>query len=164
MSSRFALKVLTPELVSPTYLSWFVKENSSEFIAYAKNQVTLESLKEYAQQKLESPEALFIGIFTHDESKHIGNIKFEPINFELGYAVLGILIGDPEWRGKGVFAEISESLEKTLKLKGIRKIYLGVEKENAPAVKAYYKTGYIDDDENFLKIDTTIAHSMVKVL
>ena len=41
----------------------------------------------------------------------IGNIKYEPVNSEIGYAVMGILIGEADLRGKGVAAEVlSESV------------------------------------------------------
>lgn len=164
-TERFLLKILTPALISNEYLSWFSKDNeSSNYIAYAKKAVTLESLRLYASEKLTSKEALFFGIFTKNNLCHIGNIKFEPINFEAHYAVLGILIGDQEWRGKGVFGEINTALEKILHGEGIKKIFLGVEKENGAAVRAYYKAGYVDDLDNFLKIDLSKAHSMVKVL
>lgn len=164
-TERFILKILTPELISNEYLSWFSKDNeSSNYIAYAKQTVTLDSLRLYASEKLASEEALFFGIFTKNNLKHIGNIKFEPVNFKAHYAVLGILIGDPSWRGKGVFGEINAALEEVLRSEGIKKIFLGVEKENVAAVRAYYKTGYADDLDNFLKIDLSKAHSMVKVL
>ncbi len=161
-TQRFTLKVLTPELVGEDYLSWFSNPVTTNYIEYAKQDVTLESLKKYAQEKYESQTALFLGIFFNESMQHIGNIKFEPIDFEKRFAVLGVLIGAEEWRGRGVFSEISQIIEKTLNQKKIRKIYLGVEKSNESAIKAYIKQGYIVDEANFLNSDLSQSVCMVK--
>ncbi len=164
-SDRFILKILTKELVTETYLAWFKPENDSGFIEYTRNQnITLDSLKIFVEEKFNSKDCLFFGIFDLKDNKHIGNIKFEPVNFQLGYAVLGVLIGAPEWRGKGVFAEVFKALSAELKSLGISKIYLGVSKENVAAVAAYKKSGFIIDAENFFKIKSEKNLSMVKYL
>lgn len=163
-TNRFVMKVMTPELVSETYLSWFSDSESSTFIEYARKKTSLDDLKNYVQEKLTSPEALMFGIFAKESYKHLGNIKFEPINLEKGTAVLGILIGDKGWRGKGLFSEISIALERELKTIGIKFIYLGVEKANVPAVKAYEKAGYIDDKRNYLNANLEKSFCMVKEL
>lgn len=163
-TERFNLVVLTPELVSETYLSWFSDKESSTYIEYAKKQTSLEELKVYAKEKLESENALMFGIFSKETSKHLGNIKFEPIDLGSGISVLGVLIGDKEWRGKGLFSEISIALESELKSSGVNLIYLGVEKENKAAVKAYEKAGYINDDENYLNVNRDKSFCMVKRL
>lgn len=161
-TERFTLKVLRPEMVGAEYLSWFSSSETTEYIDYAKNKVTLSGLKSYVQEKLENEKILFFGIFLKDSLLHIGNIKFEPIDFEKGFAILGVLIGDNNWRGVGVFAEISKVLEKSLSEKNIKKIYLGVDKSNSAAVKAYLKEGYRIDESNLLGADLKLAVSMVK--
>ncbi len=161
-TDRFLLKVLTEDQVSETYLSWFNPKNDIEFIEYAKNKITLESLKVYVKEKLESENCLFFAIYEKEKNNHIGNIKFEPLNFSEGYTVLGVLIGDPEWRGKSVFTEIFSALIKELGAEGIAKIYLGVSSKNKSAVAAYKKSGFIIDDENFLKIEPSKGFSMIR--
>lgn len=163
-TERFVLKVMTPELVTETYLSWFSDSESSTFIEYAKKKTSLEDLKIYVQEKFLSEEALMLGIFSKESKKHLGNIKFEPIDMKKGKAVLGILIGDKGWRGKGLFAEISTALEKELKNCGIKTIYLGGERANLPAVKAYEKAGYINDLTNYLNSNLEKNFCMIKVL
>lgn len=167
-TDRFILKVMTADLVGPEYLSWFSNKATTKYIQYSQQEVTLQMLKDFAEDKLRSPEAIFLGIFakssTPAQREHIGNIKFEPIDFEIGFAVLGVLIGNSEWHGRGVFSEISDSLEDSLKKVGIRKILLGVEKENTAAVKAYLKKGYAVDEANFLKLDLHKAFCMFKEL
>lgn len=162
MTERFILKTLVPELVGEDYLSWFSNPEASQYIYYAKKAVTLDELKTYVQEKLDSPEALFFGIYSKETGKHIGNIKYEPVNQQERYAVMGILIGDDSWRGKGVFSEIDSVLCTALKNLGMKKVYLGVDKANLPAVKAYMKVGYSVDESDFLKVEVKNSHTMMK--
>lgn len=164
-TERFLLKILTEDQVSPVYLSWFSPQNNVEYIEYAsKKNITIESLKTFVQEKLISTDCLFFAIYDFKENKHIGNIKFEPFNISKGYTVLGVLIGAAEWRGKGVFTEVVEAIAVEFKKNKIHKIYLGVNKENNAAVKAYEKAGFISDAENFLEIKPEKGFSMVKHL
>jgi RimJ/RimL family protein N-acetyltransferase len=74
---------------------------------------------------------------------HIGNIKYEPVDSVKGYAVMGILIGDPDYRGLGVTPEILRSSGEWLKEhRNIKQIILGVNKDNLGAIRAYEKSGF----------------------
>lgn len=163
-TERFILKILIPELVSETYVSWFSDKESSSYIQYANQSVSLEKLKDYVDEKYHNPNVLMFGIFSKENLNHLGNIKFEPIDFSKKTAVLGVLIGDERWRGKGLFSEISIALEHELKLIDIDFIYLGVDKENINAIKAYQKNNYKIDEANFLKSDLSKNVCMFKEL
>ena len=89
---------------------------------------------------MNSDNCIFLGIFNN--TRHIGNIKFEPIDFIEKYAIMGVLIGDKEWQGKGVFKEIFKQTSKELYSLGINKIYLGVDTNNFNAISSYIKTGF----------------------
>lgn len=81
---------------------------------------------------------------------HIGNIKYEPINFQLSYAVMGILIGDPIWRGVGVAPEVIVASAKWLRDQhGIKRVVLGVNLLNKAAIKAYQKIGFIQSADEY---------------
>ncbi len=163
-TKRFKLKILTSELVGDEYLSWFSDKSTSQYIEYAKKAVTLAELKAYAQEKLDSEDALFFGIFSRESNKHIGNIKFEPINIPGHFAIMGVLVGDIDWRGKGVFTEVDEALEEPLINLGIEKIYLGVSQDNISAVNAYKKSGYEIDAHDFLNVSLKSSYTMIKVI
>ncbi len=55
--------------------------------------------------KNSDPNTLLLDIFDKITGKHISNGKFEPINFDENYAGFGILIGDINFRVKGITAE-----------------------------------------------------------
>ncbi|MCL6574072.1 MAG: GNAT family N-acetyltransferase [Bacillus sp. (in: Bacteria)] len=61
---------------------------------------------------------------------------------ELGTAWLGITIGEPEGRGKGIGYLAMHYLEEQIKLQGLKRMELGVFEFNNQAQKLYQKLGY----------------------
>ena len=161
-SDRFLIKSMRPEFVGDEYLSWFQDKSTTSYINYAKENVTIESLRQYVLEKMYSNVAVFLGIFTRVDARHIGNIKFEPIDFEGGTAILGVLIGSQDWRGKGVFTEVLRATEGALKTLGIRRIFLGVDLTNIKAISAYKKNGFRRDLKNHIQVNPEKYCSMVK--
>ena len=139
-TERFQLKSLKTKNVTEQYLSWFSgSEEVVEYIAYAKTNADINKLRQYVKEREDREDVLFLGIFT-DSGQHIGNIKYEPINLKDKSATMGILIGDQEWRGKGVATEVIKDSSKYLKENyNIKYIDLGVNKNNVAAVSAYKK-------------------------
>ena len=74
---------------------------------------------------------------------HIGNIKFDEINLIKKSAVLGILIGDKDFRGKGIAREVilDSVLWLTNKYK-IDTVKLGVDHNNLEALTLYQSMGF----------------------
>lgn len=143
-TSRFFLRELTVDDVSARYLGWLGDSAAKKWIAAAESTRGLEDLREYVRQRVGREDVLFLGIFTKAGGLHIGNIKYEPLLQDERRAELGVLIGEPAFRGQHVFAEVLEASAAWLKLhRGIRRIYLGVERENLPAVKAYQRAGFV---------------------
>jgi [ribosomal protein S5]-alanine N-acetyltransferase len=111
-------------------------------------------LVRYVRDRENRGDVLFLGIFS-DSNQYIGNVKYEPINLKDKTATMGILIGEKEWRGKGVVSEVvtasSEYLGKTY---GVRYIDLGEERGNTPAVSAYKKMQFevVEKDDNGFKM------------
>ncbi len=139
-TERFQLKTLTVDDATEEYLSWFSSSKEvGEYIAYAKTNADINKLRQYVKEREDREDVLFLGIFT-DSEQHIGNIKYEPINLKDKSATMGILIGDKEWRGKGVATEVIKDSSKYLKENyNIKYIDLGVNKDNIAAVSAYKK-------------------------
>ena len=139
-TERFQLKTLTVDDATEEYLSWFSSSKEvGEYIAYAKTNADINKLRQYVKEREDREDVLFLGIFT-DFDQHIGNIKYEPINLKDKSATMGILIGNKEWRGKGVATEVIKDSGKYLKKNyKIKYIDLGVNKDNIAAVSAYKK-------------------------
>ena len=122
----------------------------------------LSDLKQYVCDRIGRDSIFFLGIFEKASGLHIGNIKYEPVDSALGYAIMGMLIGDLAYRGKKVGAEVLNASAGWLKEhRNIRQIVLGVSKDNHAAVKAYEKAGFVVADTPHIQKPMPGAITMV---
>ena len=143
-TERFKLRTLLPKDASDEYLRWMKDEVVKTYIEAAKEEQSITLISNYIREKNKSTNCIFFGIFTKDLNIHIGNIKYEPINFHMKTAEMGVLIGNKDWRGKKVFDEVLTSTSNFLKKEyDINKIILGVDNSNIPAISAYKKAGFV---------------------
>jgi len=158
-TKRFLLKKITQKNATEDYLSWlqYFGKDGQRIIRQTQN--SKKNLKQYIKFKNQKTNVIFLAIYLKSNLRHIGNIKFEPIDLIKKQATLGVLIGDPKWRSKKVFPEILNCLELYLKNKiKIRKITLGVGRKNSHAIHVYKRNGFkiIKDNKN--------SHIMMKKL
>ena len=145
VTNRFLLRPLDVKDVSDRYVAWLGDPVIGQYISSAANRPTLADLKQYVLQRVFRDDVVFLGIFEKESGLHIGNIKFEPVNSELGYTIMGILIGDSNWRGKGVAAEVLiASADWLRRHRNINQIALGVSRSNVRAIAAYRKVGFVE--------------------
>lgn len=151
-TNRFLLRELTVKDASERYLDWLSEPEARKWIVAASSAQRLSDLRGYILDRIGRSDVLFLGIFEKNEGIHIGNIKYEPVDSVLGYAVMGVLIGDPIYRGKGVAVEVLLASAKWLALhRQIREILLGVDKENEAAIRAYQKIGFSFVDTPYIR-------------
>ena len=151
---RFILRELTPLDASEKYLSWFSEKVTSEYISYKSE--NLKSLENYIFEKQQDANCWFYGIFTSKDQKHIGNLKYERYVKHNEVATLGILIGDKSFQGKGVASEVIHASTDFLKKNtNIKRINLGVAKDNIAAIKAYEKIGFEHTDNGYFDFPET---------
>jgi ribosomal-protein-alanine N-acetyltransferase len=158
-TSRFFLRPLTVSDATEKYLGWMKEDSVAKYITAASDTQSLASLEAYILEKSTKDDCLFLGVFDRIRGEHIGNIKYEPICFIRKEAVMGVLLGDTNWRGKNVFNEIFlASQQWLLDTYSIKAIILGVNRSNVAAIRAYEKAGFsIDfvadnDDSSALKM------------
>lgn len=143
VTERFTLRPLTEADATERYLSWLASDETRRYILSAGASSTLDDLRAFILARSGRPDVLFLGIFERESGTHIGNVKYEPIDSESGNAEMGILIGEPAWRGRGVAGEVIGASARWLHdNRGISRILLGVEKENTPALTAYARAGF----------------------
>lgn len=152
-TDRLRIRTLHEEDDLQDYLGW-MKDQSNKFILSTNPKMTLEDLNIYVKSKFEDPSALLLGVFELENRLHIGNIKFEPIDLNNNFAVVGILIGNKIFRGKGIAQEVlTQSCIEFINVTGISRIILGVDKANLAAIAAYSKCGFITTDYPELNLD-----------
>ena len=96
---------------------------------------------EHHDERADSP---LFGIFA-DETQHVANLKYESIDTQHRTAVLGVLVGETAWRGRGLFAEVFAV--SAAFLRGgldIGTVTLGVRRENSAAIAAYSGAGFVE--------------------
>jgi len=151
LTSRFRLRPLEVDDVSERYAGWLRNPVAQRFIAAAASAPDLAALRQYVSERSGREDVLFLGIFDRATGSHLGNIKYEPVDSTAGYAIMGILVGEPEWRGKGVAAEVlAASAHWLRKHRNIRQIVLGVQRSNVEAIRAYRKVGFKDEATPFI--------------
>lgn len=161
-TSRFVLIPLTAEHATPVYCAWLDDALASKYIESAQSDHSVESLRAYIHLREHRADVLFLGIFADSGRRHIGNIKYEPINTAHGYAVMGLLIGEKEWRGRGVAQEVIGASAAWLRRScGIREIIIGVASENLGAIRAYEKAGFRREVTERINVDSAVAFTMV---
>jgi len=138
---QIILRELTVADASADYASWL---NDPEVNKYLETrQVTVDELKSYITERQGSSDTLFLGMFWKENDLHIGNIKLEPIDFEKGEAMMGILIGNKEYWGKGVATEATNLIcDYAFDQMGLKEVNLGVIDQNKAAIHVYEKCGF----------------------
>lgn len=161
-TERFYLRSLTPSDATDRYLSWFKQDIIQKYIVSAANYRNISDLRQYIQEKSNKMDLLFLGIFTLSNNLHIGNLKYEPVDTALRYAVLGILIGESQWQGLGVAPEvISASNQWLFQNFGIDTFVLGVDRQNLRAVNVYKRIGFCEKETDVISINKNQSISMV---
>jgi ribosomal-protein-alanine N-acetyltransferase len=158
-TDRFILRPLNVNDVGENYAGWLSDNKTSQYI---KAKINLTDLRLYVAERSGREDVLFLGIFVKDTKFHIGNIKFEPVESKLGYATMGILIGESNWRGKGVAKEVIYASACWLgKHRHIEEIILGVNRSNNSAIRAYEKIGFVEMTTKFIPILSSENMTMV---
>ena len=141
-TERFIIKELKLINVNRNYLSWFNNDLIKKYILTSKIIKDIESLKMYVSKKIKKKNIFFLGVFTKNK-RHIGNIKFEQNLLKRKIANVGFLIGDKNWRHKGVLTEIfNKTFDFLFKNFGISRLELGVDRNNKKAILSYRKIGF----------------------
>jgi RimJ/RimL family protein N-acetyltransferase len=145
-TERLVLRAInTEEDKLEDYLGWLRDVESNSFIQSARIDYGIEELIEFIKSVNSDVNAILFGIFLKGNFQFIGTLKIQPIDFTLGTAWLGIMIGNPEFRGRGYGREAMQGVLKflfnSLKLK---EVFLGVDLKNFDAIALYETLGFIE--------------------
>ena len=78
-TNRFILKPLKVDDVTERYARWLSDQATSKYISA---RLSFEDLQKYVYDRTNKEDVLFLGIFDKITGLHIGNIKFENINYK----------------------------------------------------------------------------------
>ena len=132
---------MSQKFVTETYVSWLKDPEVTKFLQ-SRDQ-SLKELSAYVAHRECDPNVRFWAIVSNETSAHIGNVKLEPIDWSAKSAVFGMLLGDRAYWGRGIGSEVTRLVvEHAFEGLGLEKIELGVEKDNAAAIRVYEKAGF----------------------
>lgn len=143
-TERLILLPLSMEYCSEEYLNWLNDPEVYNFLETRGNQ-NMEMLKDFIENQIKNKVAIW-AITLKSSGKHIGNIKIDPINFKHGFGEYGILMGEKNEWGKGYAKEASIGvIDYFFNEINLRKITLGVVRQNTQAVALYEKLGFVTE-------------------
>ena len=136
------LKVLTPKDVSDEYVNWF---NDYEVVRYTEQTFVKhnkEGVIDFVKDKLNSNVDLLFGIFF--DTRHIGNIKLGPIDFNHKVSDISFIIGDKKMWGKGVMTQVIDFVVGlAFNDVALDKVTAGAYANNIGSIKTLEKNGFI---------------------
>jgi len=144
VGENVVLRGLTQSDVTLNYEQWLNDENVTRFMETGRFPVTQESISEFVSAMASGDSNLLLGIFLKDTEEHVGNLKIGPINWVHRSAELGIMIGSPAARGRGVGTEsIRLAVRHAFERLNLQRISLGVVETNEGALRCYEKVGFV---------------------
>jgi RimJ/RimL family protein N-acetyltransferase len=139
---RLYLRELTEADVTDNYLAWFNDDDVTSFLE-ARN-LTRESVIEYMNHGRETGTYYMYAVCDNETDKHVGNVKIGPIDLKHNTSDLVTVMGDPNFRGKGLGTEIIKLASAVAFEKyDIRKLSGGMYEDNIASIKAYTKAGWV---------------------
>ena len=127
------------------YTKWMNDFNVTDYIGRSPFVVSLSGEKEWLEKSLKTSNNRDFNIIDIKSNQLIGSITFENIDFISRKAILGIFIGDDEFRSKGYGTEaINLILEYGFKYLNLHSIRLDLLSINERAHKCYLKCGFKD--------------------
>lgn len=126
-----------------SYLSWLRDVENNSFIQSARIDYGFEELIEFITRVNSDDNAILFGIFLKESLQFIGTLKIQDINFSKQTSWLGIMIGNPDFRGQGYGREaIQEVLNYLFMSLRLQAIFLGVDLKNDNAISLYRNLGF----------------------
>lgn len=127
------------------FTEWMNDFQVTDYIGRSSQIVTLLGEKEYLEDAAKNKENKNFDIIDLNTNKLIGTVELENFNWINRSAVLGIFIGDKEYRSSGYGTEaIKLILEYGFKYLNLHSIRLDLLSINERAHKCYLKCGFKD--------------------
>ena len=142
------LREFTEEnLQNPAYFNWIrdpylMKMIRFEYLLPIAHQEIIQYVRTLIQSKTDG----FFAVYTKETQEFIGTQKIGHIDWRTGTADIGILIGHPAYRGKGLSYDIiSTACNYAFSELGLRKLTAGTPASNVAMIKCFEKIGFVEE-------------------
>jgi len=141
VSDQIELRNLSESDASEEYLAWMEDAKVMSMTEQRFVKHSLSSIAEFVAEKNKSATDILLGIFV--DSKHVGNVKVGPINWNHKTAELSYFIGDRELWGRGIATRVVEAVtELAVDNLGIAKINAGYYASNIASAIVLERAGF----------------------
>jgi len=138
------MKPISQKEINEHYISWLNNPETNKFLEVRHKKQSIEDVINYINILRTKPCCELFAVFTKKEHIHIGNVAITHYNPDnQGYAIYGLLIGDPRARMLGLGGEVTVLIiEYLFRNPDIRRIQGGVIADNYSAWRVLESSGF----------------------
>ena len=144
--STIGLRVLNSEDVKGNYKNWLNDPVVNQGNTHHRFPETISNLTLFLDKNTNSTESLHLGVFLKNNNNHVGNISLQKINWIDSNAEIAFLLGESEYKGKGVmFSAAKLLINHAFYSLGIRRISCGTIESNIGMIRLAEKLGMMSE-------------------
>jgi [ribosomal protein S5]-alanine N-acetyltransferase len=130
------LRPLKKSDLEGNYIAWLNDPETNKYNSHGVIPYTEEQALRYIEESRTFSKTLILAIIFKENNEHIGNISLQKIDFINQNAELAILMGEKQYRGKGLAKEAASLLiEHGFMKLNLHRIYCGTAADNIPMQK-----------------------------
>lgn len=143
VGSKFSLIPFKEEHISDTYIGWLNNSEVNRFLEVRFVRQTYETVLEYVRSFYGETEKYMWGIYPNDTNELIGTATLSDISRHHRRGIVGLMIGEKEYWGKGCGTEtIKLVVDYAFRRLNLHKVTAGSIANNQGSVKAFQKAGF----------------------
>lgn len=143
VGSKFSLIPFKEEHISDTYIGWLNNPEINQFLEVRLVRQTYETVLAYVRSFYGDTEKYMWGIYPNGVNEMVGTATLYDINRHHGRGVVGLMIGEKDYWGKGYGTEtIKLIVDYAFRILNLHKVTAGAVANNQGSVKAFQKAGF----------------------
>ncbi len=137
------LRLATASDVTERYVAWLNDPSTNLYMGVSRVTSTQETVRDYAASFDGREDRFLFAIEVAGSGEHIGNISLQDIDPIDSRGEIGILVGEPGWRGRGVGTEaIGLVCDFAFDVVGLNKLTAGYVAGNEGSGRAFERNGF----------------------
>jgi RimJ/RimL family protein N-acetyltransferase len=138
---RVMLRPLSPEDITPRYLSWFADPEVHRYLEVRA--ISATEARDYIEEGPTKNTYFMCAICDSETGLHVGNLKIGPIRWQQSVADMVTVIGDKSYWGRQIASDaIGVAVRLAFDVLGIQKLHASMYADNVGSLKAYTRAGW----------------------
>jgi len=141
IGKKVYLRLLTLDDIDKGWLQWVNDPKISGGLNSVSYPTTRKDLEKYHEES-NSPHAVMFAVCVKEDDRYIGNARIRKIDKENKRCTYGRLIGDLEYRGKGIGTEVLELILRYAFVNlGMNRVWTEIFDDNEVSIRSNEKAG-----------------------